>query len=88
VVAYFIVSSDGERSRRLYADVLAGEVLLEGDPSIVALANGWVTIGGAGEPTPDKPTITLQPPSDPDRVSAFLREIKLGCRPRMHVALP
>jgi catechol 2,3-dioxygenase-like lactoylglutathione lyase family enzyme len=72
VVTYFIVSSDVERSRDFYADVLGGEVLLDGDPSIVALANAWVTIGGAGGPTPDKPTVTLQPPSDLDRVSAFM----------------
>jgi catechol 2,3-dioxygenase-like lactoylglutathione lyase family enzyme len=72
VVTYFIVSSDVQRSRRFYADVLGGEVLLEGDPSIVALANGWVTIGSAGGPTADKPDVTLQPPSDPDRVSAFM----------------
>jgi catechol 2,3-dioxygenase-like lactoylglutathione lyase family enzyme len=72
VVTYFIVSSDMRRSRRFYADVLGGEVLLEGDPSIVALANGWVTIGSAGGPSADKPTVTLRPPSDPDHVSAFM----------------
>jgi catechol 2,3-dioxygenase-like lactoylglutathione lyase family enzyme len=72
VVTYFIVSSDIGRSRRFYTEVLGGEALLEGDPSIVALANGWVTIGGAGGPTADKPTVTLQPPSDPDRISAFM----------------
>jgi catechol 2,3-dioxygenase-like lactoylglutathione lyase family enzyme len=72
VVTYFIVASDVERSRRFYADVLGGEVLLEGDPSIVALANGWVTIGGAGGPTADKPGVTLLTPSDPDRVSSFM----------------
>src|SRR5215813_15515428 len=72
VVTYFIVSTDVQRSRHFYADVLGGEVLLEGDPSIVALANGWVTIGTAGGPTPDKPSVTLQTPSDPDRVSAFM----------------
>jgi catechol 2,3-dioxygenase-like lactoylglutathione lyase family enzyme len=72
VVTYCIVSSDVERSRRFYAEVFGGEVLLEGDPSIVALANGWVTIGGAGGPTPDKPRVTLQPPLDADRVSAFM----------------
>jgi catechol 2,3-dioxygenase-like lactoylglutathione lyase family enzyme len=72
VVTYFIVSSDVPRSRRFYSEVLGGEILLEGDPSIVALANGWVTIGSAGGPTPDKPTVTLQPPSHPDHVSGFM----------------
>jgi catechol 2,3-dioxygenase-like lactoylglutathione lyase family enzyme len=72
LLTHFIVSGNIERCRRFYVDVLGGEALLEGDPSIVALANGWITIGGAGGPTPDKPTVTLEPPSDPDRVSGFL----------------
>ena len=72
LVTYFIVSSDILRSRRFYTEVLGGEAVLEGDPSIVALANGWVTIGGAGGPTADKPAVTLQPPSDPNRISGFM----------------
>jgi catechol 2,3-dioxygenase-like lactoylglutathione lyase family enzyme len=72
LVTYFIVSRDVERSRRFYVDVLGGEMVLEGEPSIVALANGWVTISGAGGPTDDKPTVTLEAPADPDHVSGFL----------------
>jgi catechol 2,3-dioxygenase-like lactoylglutathione lyase family enzyme len=68
----FIVSADVARSRRFYTEVLGGEAVLEGELSIVALANSWVTIGAAGGPTEDKPSVTLQPPSDPDRVSSFL----------------
>ena len=55
LVTYFIVSADVERSRRFYTEVLGGEAVLTGDPSIVALANGWVTLSVAGEPTDDKP---------------------------------
>ncbi len=72
VITHFIVSRDVERSRRFYIEVLGGESVLEGEPSIVALANGWITISVGGGPTPDKPTITLEPPSDPHRVSGFL----------------
>src|SRR5215475_13370796 len=71
-ITHFIVSEDVERSRRFYTDVLGGEAVLEGELSIVALANGWVTIGGAGGPTEDKPNVTLEPPGDPDRVSSFM----------------
>jgi len=71
-LTHFIVSSDVERSRRFYADVLGGEVLLEGEPTIVALANSWIIINVGGGPTDDKPTVTLEPPRDPDRVSSFL----------------
>jgi catechol 2,3-dioxygenase-like lactoylglutathione lyase family enzyme len=71
-LTHFIVSDDVERSRHFYADVLGGEVVLEGEPTIVALANGWIIINVGGGPTEDKPTVTLRAPSDPDRVSAFL----------------
>ena len=72
VLTHFIVSDDVERSRRFYADVLGGEVVLEGEPSIVALANGWIVINVGGGPTDDKPTVTLETPRDPDLVSSFL----------------
>jgi catechol 2,3-dioxygenase-like lactoylglutathione lyase family enzyme len=72
VVTQFIVTSDVDRSRRFYVDVLGGEVLLAGEPTIVALANSWIVINAGGPPTDDKPTVTLEPPRDPDRVSSFL----------------
>jgi catechol 2,3-dioxygenase-like lactoylglutathione lyase family enzyme len=71
-LTHFIVSDDVERSRRFYTDVLGGETVLEGEPSIVALANGWIIINAGGGPTDDKPMVTLETPSDPDRVSSFL----------------
>ena len=71
-VTYFIVSSDVERSRRFYTEVLGGEAVLEGELSIVALANGWITISTGGGPTEDKPAVTLEPPSDLERASSFL----------------
>ena len=72
LLTHFIVSADVERSRRFYTDVLGGETVLEGEPTIVALANGWVTINVGGGPTEDKPTVTLEPPDDPTRSSSFL----------------
>jgi catechol 2,3-dioxygenase-like lactoylglutathione lyase family enzyme len=72
VLTHFIVASDVERSRRFYTEVLGGEALLEGELSIVALANSWITISGSGGPTEDKPTVTLEPPSDLHRASSFL----------------
>jgi hypothetical protein len=59
VLTHFIVSADVARSRRFYADVLGGEVLRDGQPSIVALANSWIIINAGGPPTDDKPTVTL-----------------------------
>ena len=71
-ITHLIVSNDVERSRRFYAEVLGGETVLDGEFSIVALANGWVTITVAGGPTDDKPNVMLEPPTYPDRVSSFM----------------
>jgi catechol 2,3-dioxygenase-like lactoylglutathione lyase family enzyme len=72
VLTHFIVSNDVARSRRFYADVLGGDVVMDGEPSIVALANSWIIINVGGGPTEDKPTVTLEPPPDPNRTSSFL----------------
>src|SRR5262245_32050836 len=71
-ITYFVVSDDVERSRRFYTEVLGGEAVLEGELSIVALANTWVTIAGGGGPTEDKPDVTLSTPTDPNRISSFM----------------
>jgi catechol 2,3-dioxygenase-like lactoylglutathione lyase family enzyme len=71
-LTHFVVSEDVERSGRFYSDVLGGEILRAGEPTIVALANSWIIINRGGPPTDDKPTVTLEAPSDPDRVSSFL----------------
>jgi catechol 2,3-dioxygenase-like lactoylglutathione lyase family enzyme len=72
LLTHFIVSDDVERSRRFYTDVLGGEMIRAGEPSFVALANSWIIINVGGGPTEDKPTVTLETPSDPDRTSSFL----------------
>jgi catechol 2,3-dioxygenase-like lactoylglutathione lyase family enzyme len=53
VLTHFIVSSDLERSRRFYTEVLGGELVMDTGPVIVQLANGWVIINTGGGPTDD-----------------------------------
>ena len=72
VLTHFVVSNNVERSRRFYTEVLGGEAVLEGEPTIVALANSWIIINLGGGPTDDKPGVTLETPRNPDRVSGFL----------------
>ena len=72
VLTHFIVSDDIERSRAFYTDVLGGETVRSGAPTYVALANSWIIINAGGGPTDDKPTVTLETPWEPDRVSSFL----------------
>jgi len=71
-LTHFIVSADVSRSAAFYTDVLGGEIVMEGEPTIVQLANSWVIINVGGGPTDDKPEVVLETPSDPNRVSAFL----------------
>ena len=42
------------------------------EPTNVALSNSFIVISVGGGPTDDKPTVTLETPRDPDRVSSFL----------------
>ena len=72
LLTHFIVSDDVPRSRRFYTEVLGGETVMEGEPTIVALANAWVIINVGGGPTDDKPTVVLEAPPDPNRTSGFL----------------
>src|SRR3954453_8622145 len=76
VLAHFIVSDDVDRSRRFYTEVLGGKTVISGEAddrvTYVALANSWIIINVGGGPTEDKPTVILETPPDPDRVSSFL----------------
>jgi catechol 2,3-dioxygenase-like lactoylglutathione lyase family enzyme len=72
VLTHFLVSADVPRSAAFYSGILGGEVVLEGEPTIIALANSWVIINVGGGPTEDKPEVVLETPTDPNRVSAFL----------------
>jgi catechol 2,3-dioxygenase-like lactoylglutathione lyase family enzyme len=72
LLTHFVVSEDVERSRAFYSEVLGGEAVLEGEPSMVQLANSWIIINVGGGPTVDKPEVILEPPPDPTRASSFL----------------
>lgn len=71
-LTHLLVVNDIKRSRRWYAEVLGATVEREyGGTSVVLKLQGqWFLIVTGGEPTPDKPTVTIAPPVDPDRVSA------------------
>ena len=71
-LTHFIVAADVDRAARFYSDVLGGEIVLAGEPTVVALANSWIIINVGGGPTDDKPNVILEPPQNPDRVSSFL----------------
>jgi catechol 2,3-dioxygenase-like lactoylglutathione lyase family enzyme len=74
IVTNLIVCDDVEASARFYADVLGGSVVRSGGPgpTVVKLANAWLTLVVGGGPTPDKPSVYLAAPADHDQVDSFL----------------
>lgn len=72
VLTHFLISADVAKSAAFYSGVLGGEVVMEGEPTIIKLANSWVIINVGGGPTDDKPNVVLDTPGDPDRVGAFM----------------
>src|SRR3954470_23705471 len=76
VIAHFLTVDDIERSARFYESIFGGRILSLGDgdgaPGYIQIANTWLIVNVGGAPTPDKPSITLSVPLDPDSVSSFM----------------
>lgn len=66
-----LVVSDIARSRAFYERILGADVYREygGTSCVLQFQGVWLLLVTGGEPTPDKPTVTFAPPSDPDSVS-------------------
>jgi predicted enzyme related to lactoylglutathione lyase len=75
-VSYFLTVAYIERSARFYETVLDARILSRGDskgaPGVLQIANAWLIVNVGGGPTPDKPTITLRVPPDPNTFSSFM----------------
>jgi catechol 2,3-dioxygenase-like lactoylglutathione lyase family enzyme len=65
-----LVVRDIEASKRFYSGVLGASLFREyGGTSAVYDFNGnWLLLVTPGGPTPDKPTVSMSPPADPDDV--------------------
>ena len=72
VVANTLIVADIQRSVAFYRDVHGATVLREGAPTLLRLANVWLTINGGGGPTDDKPEVIASPPRDKGLLSIFL----------------
>src|SRR6201996_9070725 len=75
-VAHFLTVADIDRSLCFYEKVFGGRILSRGDgkgaPGYIQIANTWLIVNVGGGPTPDKPTVTLSVPADPDKVNSFM----------------
>jgi predicted enzyme related to lactoylglutathione lyase len=75
-IAHFLTVANVDRSLRFYEMVFGGRTLSRGDgdgaPGYIQIANTWLIVNPGGGPTPDKPTVTLSVPADPNKVSSFM----------------
>jgi predicted enzyme related to lactoylglutathione lyase len=71
-ITHFLTVANIERSLRFYEKVFGGRILSTGDPGYLQIANTWLIVNVGGGPTPDKPTVTLSVPPDPNKVSSFM----------------
>src|ERR1700723_2904651 len=71
-IAHFITVADVERSALFYETVFGGRIVRRGEPTYIEIANTWLIVNIGGGPTPDKPTVTLRVPPDPNELSSFM----------------
>jgi catechol 2,3-dioxygenase-like lactoylglutathione lyase family enzyme len=72
VVTVTLIVADIACSVSFYRDVLGATVLREGRPTLLRLANIWLTINEGGGPTDDKPEVIASPPKDLNALSSFI----------------
>jgi predicted enzyme related to lactoylglutathione lyase len=75
-IAHFLTVTDIDRSLRFYETVFGGRIESRGDssgaPGYIQIANTWLIVNVGGGPTPDKPSVTLRVPPDPNAISSFM----------------
>jgi len=69
---HFFTVKDQERSKDFYVRILGGKLIKAANPCYIKLANSWIILNCGGDPTPDKPEVFLETPSDLNKVSSFL----------------
>lgn len=71
-LTHMLVVDDAAASRDWYVSVLDATVFGEygGTSVVLDLLGNWLLLVTGGEPSADKPTVTLAGPSDPDEVSS------------------
>jgi catechol 2,3-dioxygenase-like lactoylglutathione lyase family enzyme len=81
-VTQLLVVADLERAVAFYRDVLGARLsrTYAGTSAVLSLQGTWLLLVTGGGPTPDKPTVTFAPPSEPDRVSHELTLRVPDCR--------
>lgn len=81
-LTHILVVRDLPRSGRWYTEVLGAALYREyGDTSVVLSFNAaWLLLVTGGAPTADKPSVSLAPPADPDRLDHLFTIRVADCR--------
>jgi catechol 2,3-dioxygenase-like lactoylglutathione lyase family enzyme len=81
-LSHILVVADIARSTAFYRDVLGAALVREygGTSSVFQFQGAWLLLVTGGGPTADKPTVTFEPPPDPDRVSHSMTIRVPDCR--------
>ena len=69
---HFFTVKDQEKSKDFYVRILGGKLIKAENPCYIKLANSWIILNCGGGPTPDKPEVVLETPTDLNRVNGFL----------------
>ena len=69
---HFFTVRDQEKSKDFYVRILGGKLIKAENPCYIKLANSWIILNSGGGPTPDKPEVLLETPTDLNKVSSFL----------------
>ncbi len=81
-LTHILVVGDLDASRRWYVQVLGAELHREygGDSAVLSFNGAWLLLVTGGEPTDDKPTVRLVPPTDPDQLDHLFTIRVPDCR--------
>ncbi len=82
IATQILVVSDLRHSVAFWTEVLGADLDREygGTSAVLRFGGSWLLLVTGGGPTADKPTVTLAPPADPDRVSALITVRVADCR--------
>lgn len=72
ILAHFLTVTDVKRSAEFYLRILGGQIIRNGEPTIIRVANSWLIFNVGGGPTDDKPNVILHTPQNPHEFSSFL----------------
>jgi catechol 2,3-dioxygenase-like lactoylglutathione lyase family enzyme len=67
-LTHILVVADPGRSKAWYTDVLGATLYREyGESVVLSFGGAWLLLVTGGDPTADKPDVTIAPPADPNR---------------------